>query len=187
MPGEPKMQAFTYHAAPLSRSMIVTVSEESVSDGATTLIWADIVHLRHVSRRFRRVRLEYFDLTGRDGSMIRLACSGPFGRWGQDDNSAVFITLIGAIVQTLARRRPELNVSIDDAAGWRWAWFALGCVTALLGAGVCAFAIHDGVELDRLLAVLPVMGLLAVFGAAIAWSNRPWRPERTSSIQRYCE
>ena len=184
MPGEPKVRTFTYHAAPLSRSITVTVGEDSVSDGAVTLLWADIVHLRHVSRSFRRVRSEYVDLTGRDGSMIRLACSGPSGRWGQDDDSAVFITLIGVIFQTIARRQPGLKVSIDDAAGWRWAWFAVGCVTALLGAGVCAFAIHDGVEMDRLLAVLPVMGLLALFGAAIAWSNRPWRPERTTSIKR---
>jgi hypothetical protein len=179
------MQTFTYYRAPLGEPVTVTLRENAISDGAVTLRLADIVHIRHVSRGSGRIRSDYFDLTGQDTTRIRLACSGPAASWGEEENSATFFDLLGRIMVAMARQKPDLTVGIEDAKGWRWAWFAVGLVTALLSAGIAGFAIYDGVDFDRMAPVVLVMGFLCLFGVAIAASNVPWRPGRTIPIARY--
>lgn len=185
MPREASLQTFIYYRAPLSQPVTVTLSENAISDGARTLHLLDIVHIRHASRGSGRIRSDYFDLTGQDSTRLRLACSGPTVRWGEEENSARFLELLGKIMASMAKRQPDLKVSIEDAKGWRWAWFALGCIAALLSAGIAGFAIYEGVPFDRLSPVLMVMGCLCVFGMAIAVWNVPWRPERTIPITTY--
>jgi hypothetical protein len=168
--------------APLSAPVTLTLGEDTVSDGAVTLKLADIVHVRHSSRTFRRVRSDYVDLSDGAGARLRIACSGPAGRWGGFDDSAAFITIIAAIAKALADRQPELTVCLEDSMLWRWVYFVMGLVMVLFGVGFAGFVIHDGVDMDRAAGPLVVLGGMALFGAFLAWSSRPWRPERTISM-----
>ncbi|MBI1263907.1 MAG: hypothetical protein GC187_04150 [Alphaproteobacteria bacterium] len=173
------MTTVTLRPAPVSAPVTITLTEDTISDGAVSLALADILHVRHSSRLFRRVRSDYVDLTDRAGARLRIACSGPAGRWGGFEDSAAFITLTAALASALAERQPELTVCLEDSMLWRRVCFGMGLVTALSGAGVAGFAIHDGVDMDRAAGPLVVMGGMALFGAFLAWSSRPWRPERT--------
>jgi hypothetical protein len=176
------MITVTLRPAPLSAPVTLTLGEDTISDGAVTLTLADIVHIRHSSRSFRRVRSDYVDLSDGAGTRLRIACSGPAGRWGAFDDSVAFLTISAEIARALAERRPELTVSLEDSRLWRRVCFGMGLVTALSGAGVAGFAIHDGVPMDRAAGPLVVMGAMALFGVLLAWSNRPWRAERTLPI-----
>lgn len=173
------MITVTLRPAPLSAPVTLTLGEDTVSDGTVTLALADIVHVRHSSRSFRRVRSDYVDLTDRAGARLRIACSGPAGRWGGFEDSAAFITIIAAIAKALAERQPELTVSLEDSMLWRWVYFVMGLVTVLFGAGFAGFVFYDGVDMDRAAGPLVVLGGMALFGALLARSSRPWRPERT--------
>lgn len=179
------LQNFTYHRAPLSQPVTVAVSGDAISDGAVTLRFEEVSHIRHVSRGSRRIRSDYLDLTGRDNTRIRLACSGAAGRWGEEENSAIFSELLGKVMAAMVKWQPDLKVSVEDAKRWRWAWFVLGCITALLGIAIAGFAIFDGLASGRLVPVFIVMVCLAVFGVAIATWNVPWRPARMIPIATY--
>lgn len=176
------MTTVTLRPAPLSAPVTFTLTGDAISGGTMTLALAAIVHVRHSSRSFRRVRSDYLDLTDRRGARLRIACSGPAGGWGAFEDSAAFITLIAEIARALAHLRPELTASLEDSGVWRRVYFGMGLVTALSSAGVAGCAIHDGVPMDRAAGPVVVMSAMALFGVLLAWSSRPWRPERTLPI-----
>lgn len=173
------MITVTLRPAPVSAPVTLTLGEDTISDGSVSLALADIVHVRHSSRLFRGVRSDYVDLTERAGARLRIACSGPAGRWGGFEDSAAFITIIAAVAESLADRQPELTVCLEDSMLWRWVYFVMGLVMVLFGVGFAGFVIHDGVDMDRAAGPLAVLGGMALFGAFLAWSSRPWRAERT--------
>jgi hypothetical protein len=55
----------------------------------------------------------------------------------------------------------------------------MGLITVLFGAGFAGIVIHDGVDMDRAAGPVVVMSAMALLGVLLAWSNRPWRQERT--------
>lgn len=180
------MTSVTLRPAPVSAPVTFTLGEDAISDGAITLALNEVVHVRHSSRSFRGVRSDYVELTDAAGARMRIACSGPAGRWGAFEDSAAFITITAALAAALAERQPDLTVSMEDSMLWRWVYFAMGVVTALFGVGFTAFVLYEGVRMDRAAGPLFVMGLMALFGVFLATSSRPWRGERTIPITAWC-
>jgi len=137
--------------------------------------WRDVRAARFSRREVRLIRFAYFDLYSRQGERLRLTCQTPVTSWDREPASQAFCDRVAAVIERLHEVRPETPVIIGDNAFWRWVWFALGLLMTGFGAGLPVVAYLDNVSTDRLLAVAPVMGVMALAGLVIAWANRPWR------------
>lgn len=151
------------------------------------IAWIDIRSGRYSSRIVRQIHFAYFDLYGLNGQRLRVACSAPLGSWDREADSRAFNDLIEALLEALRDKASDIEITLGDGGGWRWAWFGLGLAMAAFGIGLPIIAYLEGVDSDRLLTVTPVMGLMGLFGAYLAWGHRPWKPPTRVGVTAFLD
>lgn len=111
------------------------------------------------------------DLFGHDG-MRRIVLNTGMG--GMEDDRAQFAALAAAIFRSLADTRPDAEVEVGEYGAARLAMLAAGLAALAGGLGLLiAVALTAA---DRLAEAAVPIAVLILFGGAISWGNRPWRP-----------
>lgn len=170
------MSVFDHRPAPLAKRRSYSLAEGRLTcakDGEVEWrldlgLVEKAVLARHRVRRRQFLRL---DLKGPEGWR---SVSGNFiGSGIGDTDLRTHLALIGAVVDALPG---GFMIGCGERGGWRHAWFGIGILALLSGAGILLGAILTGAETSRILVVALPMLVLSLFGYAVAMAHAPWRP-----------
>ena len=172
------MQSFEFKPALMRGRTHWTLDSGQVTKNGEPFCSLDrVTGARFAQMTVKRSHSEWFELVI-PGGHHRITCN----MYPGDESNLQFRALCAAVLDDLARRKPDMQVAIGAGGGIRWAMFIIGLVAGLFGLAVMLLTATGAVrESKALFAILFGLGF-AAFGAFIGWSYRPWAPPELISV-----
>ena len=118
---------------------------------------------------YRGTRSAWLHLNAGEAS-VKLNCNDN----GGGDDRAVFLQLIGAVLDELAKTQPDLQIHYDGGGPFGRAMFIIATLGALAGLAFISAVVSGAVQQNGL--IIAGVGLLMAFGlGTLAWTYRPWQ------------
>lgn len=187
------MTSIEYRPALFASPQRVVVERGAVElqalDGATRarLELADVAEARFVRARARRFVLTRLDLEDGRGGRVRIALNSPAFTPESDPATQGFREAVRAVASALAEARPELEIEVGESARVQLVWFCLGLVTLAFALGVPVLALATDVPARKLAAGAVPLVFMALIGAVITYTTRPWVPRPRVPIGAFAE
>lgn len=118
---------------------------------------------------YRGTRSAWLHLSAGETS-VKLNCNDN----GAGDDRAVFLQLVGAVLDELAEAQPDLEIRYDGGGPFGRAMFIIATLGGLAGLALISAVVSGAVQQNGL--ILAGVGVLMAFGlGTLAWTYRPWQ------------
>lgn len=118
---------------------------------------------------YRGTRSAWLHLSAGELS-VKLNCNDN----GAGDDRAVFLELVGAVLDELAKTQPDLEIRYDGGGPFGRAMFIIASLGALVGLAFISAVVSGSIQQNGL--ILAGVGMLMAFGlGTLAWTYRPWQ------------
>lgn len=118
---------------------------------------------------YRGTRSAWLHLSAGETS-VKLNCNDN----GSGDDRAVFLELVGAVLDELSKAQPNLEIRYDGGGPFGRAMFIIATLGALAGLGFISAVVSGAIQQNGL--ILAGVGVLMAFGlGTLAWTYRPWQ------------
>jgi len=154
------------------------VSTEGVSvttsDATESFKWAEVNGVRYWAMAAGKAGFQGLDFSLADNRKLDLRITDPEPRVVDADDLS-YMKMLVACLRELATQRPDLSVEIGNKKSVQWALFLIGVVCIGFALALVFFALAEGRN-SRLEAALLPIGMMMLFGGAIAWNFHPFSP-----------
>lgn len=180
-------ESFEYQPALLAKTQRVTVEGHQIAltngDDETIMSYADVEMVRYWSMSVKSSYFQGLDFRSADGCELNLRLT--MGRHAPktDPDHVEFRKAMVATLKAYATARPDAQIELGQKKGMKWAYFLIGCASALFALGMVAAGLSGGIRSSKFEdAIAPIL-ILAMFGATLIWSYNPFKKPVTMSAQ----
>lgn len=180
-------QTFEYKPALFSKMHKVSIEDDQMTltqgDDTKLLSYDNVKSVRYWSMTVKGSYFQGLDFTSKDGRDFNIRKT--LGRHAERSHPehVEFRKTMVATLKAFATARPEAEIELGQKKGMKWAFFLIGCASALFALGMVAAGLFGGIRPSKFAdAIAPIL-IMLMFAATLIWSYNPFKKPVTMSAQ----